>query len=160
MIGPIRIGMPIIRQCEYNFIAQYGMYILAGATAATGAYSAVASHNAGIEASNQTKMQARTDADAAAQRELERRRSLMRSLASQNAAAGAGGVETSGSIGGMIRSDIRYNQNDLSIDAANNSARQQALASQARAEKRRGDAGAVTSLLDTAGKEVRIVTGR
>lgn len=149
MIPSVRIGQPVVRQYGYNFIAQYGLMIL---TAATATYAAVETHNAGVEQSNQTKMQARQEADAAAQRENERRRNLLRSLASQNAAAGAGGVETSGSIGGIIRSDINYAQNDLTIDAANSSGQQQALASQARAERRSADAKAVTSLLDGAGK--------
>lgn len=152
MIPSVRIGQPVVRQYGYTFIATYGVEILMGVTAAAGTYAAVESHNAGVEASNQTKMQARTEADAAAQRENDRRRNLLKALASQNASAGAAGVETSGSIGGIIKSDINYAQNDLSINAANSSGQQQALASQARAERRSGDAKAVVSLLDTGGK--------
>lgn len=152
MIPSVRIGQPVVRQYGYTFIAEYGLEIMMATTAAAGVYSAVETHNAGVEASNQTKMQARTEADAAAQRENDRRRNLLRALASQNASAGAAGVETSGSLGGIIKSDIKYAQNDLSIDAANSSAQQQALASQARAERRSADAKATVSLLDTAGK--------
>lgn len=122
------------------------------ASAGAGVYSAVQQRNAGIEQSNQIKAQARQEGNAATQREIDRRRDLMRALASQNASAGAAGIETGGSYGAGIRRNIRENQNDLLVDSAGSSARQSALASAARGAVTQGNASAATSLLDTAGK--------
>lgn len=126
--------------------------ILLGASAVGGVGAAIQQRNTGIIQSNELKATARVEADAAKGREIERRRSLIRALASQNAAAGAAGVETSGSIGGIILSDIRQNEQDLLTDAAGASARQRALTVGAQNARTQGNLGAAVSLLDTAAK--------
>lgn len=104
-------------------------------------------------------MQSRIEGDAAKGQEIQRRQNLLRALSSQNAAAGAGGVETSGSVGAGIRRQITQNQNDLlSIDAGT-SARQSMLASQASNARAAGNMGAAASLLDGAAKTYNATPG-
>lgn len=131
-----------------------GTAILVGATGAAGIGAALSQRNAGIAASHEAKAQARLEGIAAKDRELDRRRDLLRALSSQNAAAGVGGVETSGSIGGIMRRNIRDASNDLLRDSANTSARVSGLNSKAKNARRQGNLAAATSLLDTAGKVV------
>lgn len=116
------------------------------AAAAVG--KAVQTYQAGQEAAIEHKQQARLEQDAATQREIERRRELLRALASQNAAAGAAGVETGGSIGGIIRTDIKNNENDLLVSRMNSAAQYRARMRAASNAKKQGTIGAVTSLLD------------
>jgi hypothetical protein len=123
-----------------------------GATAASGLMSATAARNAGIAQSNDMKYQAYVEGLSAKQQEIDRRRSLLRALASANAAAGAGGIETSGSFGGIVRQSIKDNTNDLLIGAANASAKQQTLSIGARNARAAGNTNAALSLLDTTGK--------
>lgn len=119
------------------------------ATAAAGAVgSAVMQHNAGVATKNNAIFQARIEGDAAKQQEITRRQNLLRALSSQNAAAGAGGVETSGSVGAGMRRQINQNNNDLLVVDANASSRQSMLQSQASNAVRAGNMGAAVSLLD------------
>jgi len=120
--------------------------------AAAAAGSAIQQRNAGIARSNEMKAQARVEGDAAKGREIERRRNLIRALASQNAAAGSAGVELGGSIGGIALADIRQNQQDLLTDAAGASASERALRVGASNARRQGNLGATVSLLDSASK--------
>lgn len=83
----------------------------------------------------------------------------MRALSSQNAAAGAGGIETSGSAGAGIRRQIDQNSNDLLTIDANSSARQSMLQSQASNAVRAGNLGAAVSLLDSSAKTYNAVPG-
>lgn len=129
--------------------------VLTIATVAAGVAGAVQQRNAGIIQSNELKAQARVEGDAAKGREIDRRRNLIRALASQNASAGSAGVELGGSIGGIIQTDIRNNQQDLLTDAAGTSARQRDLAIGAKNARSQGNLGAVTSLLDTAGSAIK-----
>lgn len=115
-----------------------------------GVASAVQQRNAGKDQEALLKSQAKNESIAAEQREIERRRSLVRALASQNAAAGAAGIETGGSASAIARADIRDAQNDLLYDTYNSSARQRALRSQASNAARIGNTNAAVSLLDTA----------
>lgn len=126
--------------------------VMLGTTLASGAMSAISARNAGVAQSNELKYQAYTEGLAAKQREIDRRRDLMKALSSQNAATGAGGIELGGSFGGIIRRNIKDNQSDLLVDAAGVSARQQAMLLAAKNAKAQGNMQAVTSLLDTAGK--------
>jgi hypothetical protein len=114
--------------------------------------SATAARNAGLAQSNDMKYQAYVEGLSAKQQEIDRRRSLLRALASANAAAGAGGIETSGSFGGIVRQSIKDNTNDLLIGAANASAKQQTLSIGARNARAAGNNNAAMSLLDTTGK--------
>lgn len=129
-----------------TWISAAGVAVAAGA----GIYSAYQQKKAGQIQAGELKAQARTEADAARQREIERRRDLLRALASQNAAAGAAGIETGGSLGGIIKRNIRENTNDLLVENANTQARQRALASRASNARKQGNVAATTSLLDTA----------
>lgn len=128
---------------------------LALAGAAAGIYGAVQQHQAGEAQKAQLNAQAKTEAVAAQQREIERRRNLIRALSSQNAAAGAAGITTDGSVGAIMRRDIKDNQNDLLFSGVNTASRQRALRSEASNAARIGNANAATSLLDTAGKTYR-----
>ncbi|MGH8235407.1 MAG: hypothetical protein ACREXP_00105, partial [Steroidobacteraceae bacterium] len=124
-------------------------------TVAVGAYSAYQTKKAGLIQQAELKAQAKTEAVAAGQQQIERRRSLIRALSSQNAAAGAAGIETSGSAEAIARRDIRDAQNDLSYGTLNSQNRQRALRSQASNAARIGNTSAATSLLDTANTTYR-----
>lgn len=124
--------------------------VMLGTTLASGAMSAISARNAGIAQDQQYKYQAYTEGLAAKQREIERRRDLLRSLSSMNAQAGVGGVETGGSIGGIIMRNIRENQNDLLTNDANLSATRSALRAAGANAKQAANTQAALSLLDTA----------
>lgn len=115
-----------------------------------GVYSSHEQRKAGVAQANQYKVEAKTEQVAAGQREIERRRNLIRALASQNAAAGAAGIETSGSAAAIYNSDINDAQNDLLYDTFNSKARQRALMARASNSVKAGNAAANASLLDTA----------
>lgn len=121
------------------------------ATAATGVYSAVASHRAGKIAQQQAEINAKAEGDAARGREIERKRALLRSVSARQAAAGAAGVSfQEGSPAAITQLDIARAQDDLVTDRANSAARRQGYISQGRAARFAGDTRAVTTLLDTA----------
>lgn len=115
-----------------------------------GGISAYNTAKAGKIQAADLKVQARTEESAARQREIDRRRSLLRALASQNAAAGAAGIETGGSFGAIVQRNIADNANDLLVDNANTQARQQALAARASNAVKSANTAAAASLLDTA----------
>lgn len=141
-----------VRRLQGGVAAAAIPWIVAAASAAGAVAGAVIQRNAGIATANNAAMQARIEGDAAKQQEIQRRQNLLRALSSQNASAGAGGIETSGSVGAGIRRQINQNNNDLlSIDAGT-SARQSMLASQASNARRAGNIGAAASLLDGAVK--------
>lgn len=127
---------------------------------AVGAYSAIQQKNAADDQRAEIKAQAKTEALAAAQRENERRRNLIRALASQNAAAGAAAIETSGSVEALARRDIRDAHNDLLSSTANSAARQRALRSQASNAARVGRMNAATTLLDAGRRFYNASQGR
>lgn len=131
---------------------------LAGGTLLTavvggGLASANAARNVGIAQEQQYKYQSYVEGLAAKQREIERRRDLIRSLSSMNAQAGAGGIELGGSLGGIIMKNIKDNQNDLLVNNANLSATQQSLAAAGANARQAANTNAAMSLLDT-GKNV------
>lgn len=120
-----------------------------------GTWQAIEQKKASNQQKNQIKIQAKTEAAAGAQREVERRRNLVRALASQNAAAGAGGIQTDGSVEAIARRDIRDSNNDLLASNANTDARQRALRARASNASRSGNLSAATSLLDGANNAYR-----
>lgn len=124
----------------------------AAVSAGVGVYSAIQTKKAGQLQAEELKSQARTEGLAAKQREIERRRSLLRALSSQNAAAGAAGIETGGSFGAIVQRQIDDNANDLLVENANTSARQRAYASRASNAVSAANSSAAVSLLDTASK--------
>ena len=127
--------------------------VMLGTTLASGAMSAISARNAGIAQDQQYKYQAYTEGLAAKQREIDRRRDLIKSLSSMNAVAGTGGIELGGSLGGIIMKNIKDNQNDLLVNDANLSATQQALKAAGANARQQGNTQAALSLLDT-GKNV------
>ncbi len=133
--------------------AAVGALTIAGTAA--GVYGAVQARQAGLAASAEAKAQSKTELVNAQQRDIERRRDLMRTLASQNAANAAGGIENSGSVAAIMRRDIQDAQNDLLFSGANTAIRQRVLRSRASNAAKQGNANAATSLLDTAGRVYR-----
>ena len=121
------------------------------ATVAAGSLSARQQYIAGKEAQISAKMEAKQEADAARGREIERKRSLLRALATQNAAAGAQGVAFSGGKAAIAQTDIRDAVEDLMIDRSNTSRRAFALKRSGNQAKRQGNLNATISLIDTAG---------
>lgn len=119
------------------------------------AVSATQERNAGIAKEQEATATAAAEGDAARQREIGRRRALVRALASQNARAGATGLQTDGSIGSLIRSDINDASNDLLVDRANSQQRIASLRASGKAARRAGDLGAIGSLLDSGTKLAR-----
>jgi hypothetical protein len=128
---------------------------IAVAGLALGAMSAVQQKKAGAMQAAELKAQAKTEAVAAQQRENERRRNLIRALAAQNAAAGAAGVTTDGSVEAIARRDIRDAHNDLLYHNANTQHRQSALRAQATNAVRVANINAAGSLLDSANRAYR-----
>lgn len=118
------------------------------ATAAVGTYAAIQTKKAGDAASSEAKGQAVREADDARGREIQRRRNLVKSLAEQNAFAGATG-QSGGSLQAIARSDIRDANNDLLTDTVNSQARQRVLRSQGSNAQTQGNVSAVKSLFDT-----------
>lgn len=131
------------------FLVAAAPYLLAATAVVGGGLAVKSQHDAGVAQDQQAKFQARTEADAAKGREITRRQDLMRALSSQNAAAGAAGVETSGSIGQIMRTNIKQNQQDLLYDAAGVGARRAAMLAGGENARLAGNAGAVGTLFDT-----------
>lgn len=131
------------------FIAPAIPYIIGGLTVATGAYAAREQYRSGQIKEAELKTQAKTEAVAAGQQQIERRRALIRALSSQNAAAGAAAIETSGSVEAIARRDIKDAQNDLLYSTMSSDARQRTLRSQASNSARSGRTRAAVSLADT-----------
>lgn len=123
-------------------------------TAGAGIGAAAQIRNVGELEAQEAEGEATQEADAFRAREIERRRDLLKALASQSAQAGAGGVAFSGSIASIARRDIRDATNDLLIDRANTRTRIAALRNRAKQSRRGGRLGAAVSLLDTAQKAV------
>jgi hypothetical protein len=123
--------------------------ILMGAATIGGA---IQKRNEGIIESHNLKAAARKEGDAAKQREIERKRTLLRTLSAQTASAGARGVTMGGSLGALSRVDIRDASNDLLVDRANTGTRINALNAGAKNARRSGNLGATVSLFDGAAK--------
>lgn len=123
----------------------------AGASAVAGGFSAYESHEAGVAAANQAKDKARIANDQAVQQQINQRQNLVRSLATQDAQAGAGGIGTGGSFGANALRQITQNQNDLLVTSAGASAQVAAYDQQASSDILTGNIKAGGSLLDAVG---------
>jgi hypothetical protein len=119
---------------------------------AAGVGGAVSIRNAGIAESNQMKAAAVKEGDAARQREIDRKRTLLRALSDQSARAGASGVTMEGSVAAAARTDIRDASNDMMVDRSNTRGKQNALRSGAKNARRQANLGAAVSLFDTGSK--------
>jgi hypothetical protein len=129
-----------------------GQMIMLGASVAAAGGSAYQMRAAGQAAKAQYKEQARQEAGAARQREIERRRDLISALASQNAAAGAAGVSTRAGTGlaGIAQYDINQTRRDSLVDRVNTGRSRNVLLKAGKNAQTMGNIGAATSLLDSA----------
>lgn len=121
--------------------------IMVGLTVASTAYSVKASSDAGKVANAEAKIAANREGDAARQREIERRRALLRSLSSQSAAAGAAGIDPNATL---ANADIQHAADDWYTDQANTASTQAMLRLQGKNAKRAGRVQGVMTLLDGA----------
>jgi hypothetical protein len=133
-----------------SWLAANAGTIAAVTAAAGGVASGISSRNAAVAQSNQAKAQAAREGDAARQREIERKRNLLRALSQQSAAIGASGVTAEGSLAGIARADIRDASTDLLVDRSNTESTINSLQSGAAAARQAGNLGLAASLFDTA----------
>jgi len=129
-----------------------GQAALLGASVLAGGAAAYQTMEAGKQAKGQYKEQAKQEADAARQREIDRRRDLVRAIASQSAAAGAAGVSTVSGTGlaGIAQYDINQSRRDSLVDRVNTGRSRNMLLKAGKNAKTMGGIGAATSLLDSA----------
>lgn len=130
-------------------------YVLGAASIATGVYSAMQTKAAGQQQAAEFASEGKQEADAAREKEIGRRKTLLRALASQNAASGAAGADMSGSLGNYARIDIEAANNDLLVDNVNTSRRTRVLRGSAREALGSAGARAVGSILDGAATTYR-----
>lgn len=124
---------------------------LIAAVAGSGA-AAVSARNAGKAQEIQYKEQAKQEEVAAKDREIERRRSLIDSIATQNAEAGAVGDSINvGSRRAIALEDIRRSRLDNLTDRAVTGRNTLNLRSQGRFAKRNGNLQAAGTLLQAGG---------
>lgn len=127
-----------------------GQFALAALAIGSGVVAAGMQYRSGKLQQIQYKQEAKQEGDQAKQREIERKKNLLRALASQNASAGASGAEFSGSLSNLARIDIEEAATDLSVDSVNSSRRQRALRLSGKEASKAGTAAAAGSLLDSA----------
>lgn len=102
------------------------------------------------------EMQARDAEFAAKDREVQRRRRLISSLASQNAIRGASGVRAfEGSPASMMQSDIDLAEYDQTMADANLGMQQSSLLTSGKYAQQSGYASAASSLLDYGSKRAK-----
>jgi hypothetical protein len=128
-------------------------YIALAASAAAGVMAAKEQRRAGIFAEKQAEIDVKAEGDAAREREIDRKRGLLRAIASQQAMAAAAGISTSeGAVARIVQLDNAQSARDLYVDTANTRARQSALRTQGRVARMQGANAATMTLLDTAAK--------
>lgn len=124
---------------------------LLATTVGAGVYAARSQRAAGKAVQAETELEARAEGDAARDREINRKRMLMRALSSQVAAAGAAGVRVDqGSPASLINLDIAEARRDQDIDVVNTRSKQRLLRFRGENARIAGNAAARQSLLDTA----------
>lgn len=129
-----------------------GQFALAAIAIGSGALAAGMQYRSGKLQQIQYKQEAKQEADSAKQREIDRKRNLLRALASQNATAAAMGADFSGSIENIAKNDVEEAATDLTVDQANAARRQRVLRLSGNEAATAGTAAAAGSLLDSAGK--------
>ncbi len=120
-----------------------------------GAVSAYSSHEAGVAAKNEDTMKARQASLDAGSKQIEIRQKMMAALASQNAAAGAGGIGTGGSFNANVQRQITQNQSDLLTNSTNTQTQEQLYAMQGNSAEMTGNLQAGASLLDSASSAMK-----
>ncbi len=129
----------------------------AAATVGAGVASARNTRAAGKAHEIETKIAAQAEGDAARQREIERKRNLLRSISSRQAYAAAAGVkDNEGSQASLINLDIAEAGKDSVVDNTNTKVRQRALNFQGANARSGANSAARASLLDTAGRTAGI----
>lgn len=122
----------------------------AALTIGTGVVSARNNRVAGQQADLEAQQAATVEGDAARQREILRKRDLLRAVSSQQAAYAAAGVKSNeGSPESLINLDVARAQEDSNIDFGNTKSRQRALQFRGQNARAAGNAAAATSLLDS-----------
>lgn len=129
-----------------------GVFALGAIAIGSGALAAGMQYRAGKQQEIVYKQEAKQEGDQAKQREIDRKRNLLRALASQRASAAAMGAEFSGSLGNIARVDIEEAATDLAVEGVNSARRQRALRLSGTEASRAGTVSAASSLLDTADK--------
>lgn len=103
----------------------------------------------------QSVIDAAAEGDAARNREINRKKNLLRAISSQQAKAGAAGVAfTEGSPARIAELDIEKATEDLLIDTANTRQAQRSRLSQGRAARFVGKQQSDIVLLDTAARAI------
>ena len=130
------------------------IFTLANAATAAGllgsAGSAFEQHKAGVAQAKDSAMRSRQAGLEAGQKQINIRQNMLKALATQNAAAGAGGIGTGGSFGANVNRQITQNQNDLLALSANTSGEQAQYGAQGANALQAGNVKAGASLLDAA----------
>ncbi len=121
--------------------------------------SAFASHEAGVANKNEAEMKSRQAGLEAGQKQIQIRQNMLKALASQNAAAGAGGIGTGGSFGANVNRQITQNQSDLLALSADTSSQQSLYGQQASNAVTTGNLKAGASLMDYVGSKTGPVLG-
>ncbi len=129
-----------------------GQFALAAVALGSGVLAAGAQIRSGALQEYQFKEEAAQEGDAAKQREIDRKRNLLRALASQRAGAAAGGAEFSGSLGNLARVDIEQAATDLEYDKTNTKRRQRVLKASGREAVKGAELAAGGSLIDSGKK--------
>lgn len=129
----------------------------AAVTVYAGAESAKASRRAGQATAAETQLAANAEGDAARQREIERKRNLLRAISSQTASSAAAGVKANeGSPNALINLDIAEANTDDNVDYGNTKAQQRAMTFRGQNAIAVGNAAGRTSMLDTAANTLKI----
>lgn len=103
----------------------------------------------------QSVIDAAAEGDAGRQREILRKKNLLRAISSQQAKAGAGGIAFSeGSLARIAQLDIDEATEDLLIDTASTRQAQRQRLSQGRIARFIGKAKSTATLLDTAARVI------
>lgn len=108
-----------------------------------------AQQNAGKAAQIEYKQRAQQEVDAGRDREIDRRRRLMSALSSQNAEAGALGIDTSGSRTALALTDARMASRDSLTDRAMTNRRATMLISAGREARNQANLQSGATLLDS-----------
>jgi hypothetical protein len=132
-------------------MAQALPFIYLGATVLSGAAAVYSQKRAGALQAIAYKEQAKDEEFSARDREIERRQRLVRALASQNAEAGALGIDNTGSRRAMVLDDVKRARFDDLTDRAMTTRRAASLKSAGREARKQSNIQAGMTLLDTAG---------
>lgn len=131
------------------FVLPFGMTAFQAFSVAATAFSMYSSIQAGKAQEAQYKAQAKREELSAREKELDRRRNLVRAMASQNAARAAQGISASqGSAGAMFRADTRDFERAQTVGRYNRDFAVQQNLNKASNAKRSGYMDAAGSLLD------------